>query len=433
MNNNELYKLYKKHPVISTDTRNIAPNSMFFALKGDRFNANQFADLALEKGAKVVVIDEEGYAKDERYILVSNVLQSLQELAKVHRSQLRIPIIGITGTNGKTTTKELLNSVLSVRFNTFSTAGNLNNHIGVPLTLLSIDEEVEIAVIEMGANHPGEIDFLCRIAQPSHGLITNVGKAHLEGFGSFEGVKSTKAELYHYLSNQGGTLFLQADNEHLRNMLDGLSMKEVVTYGLSSGKDITGTLISADPMLSVCWQKKGAINQYTADTHLTGTYNLENILASVAVGNHFGLTAEQINKGLNIYKPTNNRSQVIQTATNRIIADYYNANSSSMLAALDNLYHLKSIYKVAVLGDMFEMGEESESEHQRVLDKALSLGLSRVIFVGEMFFSLQNERAEFYRDINDAKKGLSNSPIKDSTVLLKASRGMAFENLIDLL
>lgn len=434
MNNNELYELYKKYPNISTDTRNIGIDSIFFALKGDRFNANQFADLALDKGAKAVVIDEEDYARDDRYIVVKNVLESLQELAKLHRSHLHIPVIGITGTNGKTTTKELLNSVLSTRYTTFATAGNLNNHIGVPLTLLSIGEAVEVAVIEMGANHPGEIDFLCHIAQPTYGLITNVGKAHLEGFGSFEGVKNTKAELYRYVSKQGGTLFLQSDNEHLLEMMGELSVKEVITYGLVPEKDVTGTLISADPMLSIGWHKKGGGGrQYIVNTHLTGTYNVENILASIAVGVHFGLTSDQINEGVSNYKPRNNRSQVIQTVANRIIADYYNANPSSMLAALENLFHLQAAHKVAVLGDMFEMGEEAESEHKLVLDQALSLDLNRVIFVGEMFFGLRDERAEFYKTIDDAKKALSNFQIKGSTVLLKASRGMAFENLIELL
>lgn len=431
MHSNELYKLYKQYPIISTDTRKISPDSIFFALKGEKFNANEFADSALEKGAKAVVIDQKSYAKDERYILVDDVLKALQELANYHRKQLNIPIIAITGTNGKTTTKELLKSVLAVKYNTFATQGNLNNHIGVPLTLLSIDDQVEIAVVEMGANHPKEIEFLCHIAEPTHGLITNVGKAHLEGFGSFEGVKQTKGELYTYLEQHEGVLFLQADNEHLTGMLAGRKMKNTITYGFAADRDIVGELKAANPTLSIVWRRAGADLHNMLETQLTGTYNTENILAAIAVGNYFGLTDEEINTGLRTYQPTNSRSQLIQTTDNLVIADYYNANSSSMLAALDNLSHLQAAHKTAVLGDMFEMGAEAMEEHQRVVERALHLDLDRLILVGKTFFALRDSKAEYYENIDQAKQAIVESKIKGSTVLLKASRGMAFEQLIE--
>src|SRR5690606_7899062 len=358
MHIDELYRLYRQYPRVCTDTRNILPDSIFFALKGERFNANTFAEEALSLGARYVVIDEAQYQKDERYILVDDVLQALQQLANHHRKQLHIPFIGVTGTNGKTTTKELLYAVLSQKFRVLATKGNLNNHIGVPLTLLSISEDVEAAIIEMGANHPEEIAFLCGLAEPTHGLITNVGKAHLEGFGSFEGVKKTKGELYDYLKSHDGVLFLQADNAHLVEMEQARGVNKVVRYGFSEGNDIIGRLEIANPFLTVSWHKNGGTD-YKITTHLTGSYNTENILAAVAVGDYFGLTATEINAGVEGYVPTNNRSQITKTADNTVIADYYNANASSMAAALDNIAVIAGNKKVIILGDMFEMGEES--------------------------------------------------------------------------
>ncbi len=427
-----LYSHFLKYPAISTDTRNIQPGSLFFALKGANFNGNAFAADALEKGARYAIIDEPQYQKDERFLLVSDVLASLQALARHHRAHLHIPIIGITGTNGKTTTKELVHAVLSQQFNTYATKGNLNNHIGVPLTVLSITKQTEIAIVEMGANHPGEIAFLCGIAQPTHGLITNVGKAHLEGFGSFEGVKRTKGELYDYLANHDETLFLQQDNPLLREMAMTRRVNKLVTYGFSADNDISGELLSANPLLEVRWRSRSG-SHHTIRTQLTGSYNTENILAAVCIGQHFDVSPEAINHGISNYTPANNRSQITKTTHNTVIRDYYNANASSMVAALENLRMLDADKKVVILGDMFEMGDDSYEEHGNVVDQAVSLGASRVIFVGKAFLQHQRSGAEFYETTDAAKEALHRHPLKDALVLLKASRGMAFEKLIDTL
>ncbi|MEJ5055328.1 UDP-N-acetylmuramoyl-tripeptide--D-alanyl-D-alanine ligase [Sphingobacterium sp. MYb382] len=435
MNIQELYKLYQQYPVVSTDTRNIQPDSIFFALKGDKFNANTFATEALAAGARYVVLDDPLYAQaDERYILVDDALTALQQLANHHRKQLHIPFVGITGTNGKTTTKELLYAVLSQGFKTYATRGNLNNHIGVPLTLLAIGSDVEMAIIEMGANHQGEIAFLCAIAEPTHGLITNVGKAHLEGFGSFEGVRKTKGELYDYLKKTDGILFLQGDNSWLEEMEAQRGIDKVVRYGFSPNNALIGKLEQADPLLSFSWFEKSKPTVLsTVHTHLVGSYNLENILAAVAVGLYFDLTPTAINEGIAGYVPTNNRSQVTRTEKNIVIADYYNANASSMAAALDNMAVIAAEQKVIVLGDMFEMGDESFLEHEKVIEKALAIGVERLIFVGKAFYEQRNDQAEFYETTEAAKVALLANPIAGSTVLLKGSRGMAFENLIGVL
>ncbi|TYR37651.1 UDP-N-acetylmuramoyl-tripeptide--D-alanyl-D-alanine ligase [Sphingobacterium phlebotomi] len=429
----QLHSLYKVHHAVSTDTRNITSDSIFFALKGERFNANEFAGQALESGANWAVVDEAKYVVDERYILVEDVLATLQELARYHRRQLNIPFVGITGTNGKTTTKELLYAVLSQRFKTYATKGNLNNHIGVPLTLLSIDDSIEMAVIEMGANHQQEIAFLCDIAAPTHGLITNVGKAHLEGFGSFDGVKKAKGELYDFLKMQDGVLFLQGDNEYLHGMEMQRGISKTVRYGFSSENDIVGRLEYANPLLCVSWKIRDVDEYHTVQTQLTGSYNTENILAAIAVGHFFGIDDAHINQGILAYTPTNNRSQISRTAHNTVIADYYNANVSSMEAALANLAVIEAQHKVIVLGDMFELGEDAAKEHRRMVEKALAIGADRTIFVGEAFHAYQSPKAEFYETTDNAKEALSERPIVNSTVLLKASRGMAFEKLMEVL
>lgn len=429
----QIYPLYKESCAVSTDTRNIIPGSMFFALKGERFNANAFAAQALEKGARWAVVDEAEYALDDRYILVDDVLTTLQDLARHHRCQLDIPVIGITGTNGKTTTKELLYTVLSQRFKTYATKGNLNNHIGVPLTLLAIDDSIEIAIIEMGANHQQEIAFLCDIAMPTHGLITNVGKAHLEGFGSFEGVKKAKGELYDFLKEQHGVLFLQADNTHLVGMEGERAIAQVIRYGFSPGQDIVGRLEYANPFLCVSWKTSESTVYYTIQTQLTGSYNTENILAAVAVGHFFGVDDHAINQGIATYNPTNNRSQITKTERNTVIADYYNANVSSMEAALSNMEVVEAAHKAIILGDMFELGEDASREHRAVIDRALALGAERIIFVGKEFFVHQSSAAEFYPTTDQAKEALQTRPIINSMILLKASRGMAFEKLMGVL
>ncbi|MCC2599897.1 UDP-N-acetylmuramoyl-tripeptide--D-alanyl-D-alanine ligase [Sphingobacterium sp. FBM7-1] len=429
----QLYQLYKACSAISTDTRNIPPSSIFFALKGDRFNANTFAARALESGAKWAVVDDEAYATDERFILVDDVLTTLQALARYHRQQLDIPVIGITGTNGKTTTKELLHAVLSQRFRTYATPGNLNNHIGVPLSLLAIDDGIEVAVIEMGANHQEEIAFLCSITAPTHGLITNVGKAHLEGFGSFDGVKKAKGELYDFLKMHDGVLFLQGDNKYLREMEMQRGISKIVRYGFSPANDIVGRLEYANPLLCVSWKIRDAEVYQTVETQLTGSYNTENILAAIAVGHFFGIDDVHINQGIVTYTPTNNRSQITKTGQNVVIADYYNANVSSMEAALANLEVIEAEHKVIVLGDMFELGDDAAKEHRYVVDKALAIDADRTIFVGEAFYAHQNTKAEFYETTDNAKEALREHPVVNSTILLKASRGMAFEKLMEIL
>jgi len=427
----ELYRIYRTFPHVSTDTRQIGQDSIFFALKGVNFNGNAFADQAIAVGAKYVIIDEPAYKKGENYILVDDVLTTLQELAKFHRLQLHIPFIGVTGTNGKTTTKELLYAVLSQKYKTYATQGNLNNHIGVPLTLLAIDDSYEMAIVEMGANHIGEIAFLCGIAQPTHGLITNVGKAHLEGFGSFEGVKKAKGELYDYLQSHKGILFLQRNNQHLSEMADARKIEQTITYGLSESNDVFGRLIAADPYLSIVWQTQDDQRVFEARTNLTGSYNLENFLAAITVGLHFGIDPSEIKQGIESYVPKNNRSQITKTGRNTVIADFYNANASSMSAALDNMSALSVPHKVVILGDMFELGDESYEEHCKVVLKAKGLALDRLIFVGEEFYKHKDEHAEFYESTESAKEAVAS--ISDNFVLLKASRGMAFEKLLTIL
>lgn len=430
-----LYKLYQENPVISTDTRTIPEGSIFFALRGEKFNANTFAAQALAAGARYVVVDEANYAVGDRCILVDDVLSTLQQLANFHRQQLTIPVIGVTGTNGKTTTKELLYAVLSQKFKTYATKGNLNNHIGVPLTLLAIQDNMEVAIIEMGANHLGEIGFLCRIAEPTCGLITNVGKAHLEGFGSFEGVKKTKGELYDFLKKTDGLLFLQGDNTHLAEMEKQRGINQVIRYGFSSTNDIIGKLETANPLLTISWRihQEGGAAPSIVQTNLTGSYNTENILAAIAVGLHFGLTKAEVNAGIQSYVPTNNRSQITKTATNVVIADYYNANASSMAAALDNIDVIEASKKAIILGDMFEMGEESFVEHQKVIAKAQAIGVDRLIFVGKAFYGQREASGEFYQTTEEALQALRSNPIAGCTILLKASRGMAFEKLMEVL
>jgi len=427
----DLYTYFKIHPKISTDTRKIEPGSIFFALKGANFNGNAFAGEALQKGAAFAVIDEIAFKKDERYLVVDDVLEALQALAVFHRKTLHIPVIGITGTNGKTTTKELLYAVLKQKYSTYATRGNLNNHIGVPLSLLDIQAETEIAIIEMGANHQQEIARLCQIARPTHGLITNVGKAHLEGFGSFEGVKRAKGELYDFIAETGGTLFLQGDNPILSAMVNERAFKEIKTYGLGTQNEVSGQLLMASPFLSIAWREPKKTIE--VQTQLTGSYNTENVLAAVCVGQYFGVDGKKIKDGLAAYRPQNNRSQIVQTKRNTVICDYYNANASSMQAALDNLKSFPDKHKVVILGDMFELGEDTYVEHQKVITEALTLGAQSCIFVGKAFFEQKDMRAQFYENTQRAIEALRKRSITGALVLLKASRGMGFEKIMEVL
>ncbi|HEY1024663.1 MAG TPA: UDP-N-acetylmuramoyl-tripeptide--D-alanyl-D-alanine ligase, partial [Sphingobacteriaceae bacterium] len=367
---------------------------MFVALKGENFDANTFAAEALEKGAAFAIVDDPDVEKDGRFLLTTDSLKALQDLATYHRRQLQIPFMGITGTNGKTTTKELVCSVLSQHYKAFATQGNLNNHIGVPLTILSIGRDTEIAIIEMGANHQNEIGFLCGIAQPTHGLITNVGKAHLEGFGGFEGVKIAKGELYRYLAETGGVAFVNQDNTHLMEMSRRHRLKDIIYYGTRPENFVTGTLAESSP-LQIDWKKDAAASSVTSN--LTGIYNFENILSAITVGCYFNLSKEEINNGISTYFPTNNRSQIKTTEKNTVICDYYNANPSSMGVALENLASITGDNKAFILGDMFELGDDSESEHKAIVEKGLQLPAARKIFIGNEFFKLRKEPGEFYR------------------------------------
>jgi UDP-N-acetylmuramoyl-tripeptide--D-alanyl-D-alanine ligase len=440
MTTEQLYQIYQIHNVISTDTRKIAPGSIFFALKGDKFDANTFAEQAIAAGAAYAVIDNPAYQLGERYILVEDVLTTLQDLARYHRRQLNIPVIGLTGTNGKTTTKELINSVLSQQFKTYATQGNLNNHIGVPLTILSVNNTHQAAVIEMGANHQKEIELLSSIAQPSHGLITNVGKAHLEGFGGVEGVKKGKGELYDYLKASNGITFVNSDSTDLMAMQYARSLSNLVFYGsIDLTNLVSGQLIENSPYLTLQWTNNETGKSYEVKSQLTGAYNLDNILAAICIGVYFTLTAEQINAGISGYQPKNNRSQITTTATNTLICDYYNANPSSMFVAIENLGKLNADYKVLVLGDMFEMGQESAAEHEAVIRKALATPVNGRIFIGAEFYKTKENidhqlsiGDKFYPTAEDAIIGLKTTPIKNATILIKGSRGMALERLVEL-
>jgi UDP-N-acetylmuramoyl-tripeptide--D-alanyl-D-alanine ligase len=426
----ELYSLYLQHPQICTDTRKIISGCMFFALKGDNFNGNVYAKQALELGASFTIIDERSFCVNDSYILVEDVLTTLQNLATYHRKQLKIPVIGLTGSNGKTTTKELINAVLSQKFKTSATVGNLNNHIGVPLTLLAIPADTEIAIVEMGANHQKEIEMLSNICKPNYGLITNVGKAHLEGFGGFEGVKKGKGELYNFLENSAGTLFLNTDNPHLKEMMADKKFKETITYGTDTSNYLSGKLIAYDPFLSVEWHS-GQITS-SVKSNLTGSYNFENILVAIAIGLKFGLAADEINTGIANYHPQNSRSQIIKTSHNTVIGDYYNANPSSMLAAIKNINQLKADKKVLILGDMFELGVEAEQEHSNVIVDALRYNINECIFIGKEFVKAsKSAQAKFFETTAEAEKYLNKYPIRNALVLLKGSRGMKLENLMN--
>jgi UDP-N-acetylmuramoyl-tripeptide--D-alanyl-D-alanine ligase len=427
-----LYQHYLKHPVICTDTRSITPGCLFFALRGDNFDANTFAEKALTNGAAYAIIDNLAYKTSKQCILVPDVLSTLQDLAKHHRKQLNIPVIGLTGSNGKTTTKELIKAVLSEKYKTFATKGNLNNHIGVPLSILSLTNDIEIAVIEMGANHQKEIEFLCTIARPTHGLITNIGMAHLDGFGGFEGVKKGKAELYAYLKNNHGIAFINRTNPYLLEMSAAADLDKIVYYGTEVTDAISGKLVKTDPLIEISWSDKSG--NYETSVNLTGSYNFENILASICIGAFFDVTPAQINKGLSGYFPNNNRSQITKTESNTVICDFYNANPSSMTAALNNIALLSSSRKAVIIGDMFELGDESAEQHNLIAEQAEQLNVETLIFIGKYFYALKDKyKGNFFSTPNEAYAFLKENPIKDNLVLLKGSRGMALEQLLPLL
>ncbi len=427
MNINKLYELFLHSSGVSIDTRKIKPGSMFFALKGANFDGNIFASKALEEGAAYAVVDNPEIAKNANYILVSNVLNTLQELATFHRKKLGIPIIAITGTNGKTTTKELAASVLSKKYKITYTQGNLNNHIGVPLTLLSIGLDTEMAVVEMGANHIGEINQLCEIAQPDYGLITNIGKAHLEGFGSIEGIKQTKAELYRFLEKNNGHIFINGENDILLGLI-----KEKINfsaYGNYENSLANGTITHAEAFLEVNSQIDN--KNIHIRTKLIGAYNLENVLAAICVGSYFKVAPDEIKNALENYVPGNNRSQLIEHGSNKIIMDAYNANPTSMHTSIKNFLSLKHPNKILILGDMLELGKDSHNEHQKIVDLIKNESISRIFLVGSNFCQTSiNDKITCFPEVTELTKHIQNYPIKDSLCFIKGSRGVKLETIL---
>lgn len=423
----ELYKCFMECGKVTTDSRNCPEGSMFIALKGETFNGNAFAAQALKQGCRYAVIDESEYA-GEGTILVDNSLQALQQLANYHRRQLKTPVIGITGTNGKTTTKELISTVLSRKFNTLYTEGNFNNHIGVPLTLLRLTKEHEMAVVEMGANHPGEIKTLVHIAEPDYGIITNVGKAHLQGFGSFEGVIRTKGELYDFLRAKGGaTIFIQNENPYLNGIAEGLTC---VRYGQTAGLYVSGELISCSPFLSFRWTAEGVSHE--VNTHLIGSYNLDNMLAAAAIGRYFGVSDDDISSALVSYLPHNNRSQLKETADNKLIVDAYNANPTSMMAALKNFRQVEAPHKMVILGDMKELGEASREEHQKVVDYLKECGFDRVVLVGPEFAAATHSYQTF-QHVDEVLADIRMHKPQGYYILIKGSNSMKLSQLPEYL
>lgn len=420
----DLYQIYLKHPQVQTDTRKLMPGDLFFALKGPSFNGNQFARQALETGAAYAIIDEKEFYIDGRTILVEDVLTCLQELAGYHRNQLTIPVIAITGSNGKTTTKELVHAVLSSRYRTYTTEGNLNNHIGIPLTLLKIKQDAEIAVVEMGANHQKEIEGYCRYTQPSHGIITNCGKAHLEGFGGVEGVRKGKGELYDYLRQHQGTAFVMWDYDYLRSMSSGI--KEIITYGTQDAS-INGTALKSEPFLEATIQFGG--ERVTISSQLVGDYNLPNLLVAVTVGSYFKIDLQQIKTAIENYVPGNSRSQLVEQDGNKIVLDAYNANPSSMKLAIENFSKGDTDNKILFLGAMAELGEESLAEHQAIVSLIAQHKWKQVILVGGDFLKLNHPFISL-PDSTAARNWYLEQELKGATLLIKGSRSMKMEKVL---
>ncbi len=431
----ELYKYFlESGQLICTDTRKLEKGSVFFALKGDNFNANEFAEKAIESGCRLAVVDESKYLTRPGIVLVENVLKTLQRLANLHRRHFDKPVLAITGSNGKTTHKELIHAVLSKKFNTLATVGNLNNHIGVPLTLLKIKSDHEFAIIEMGANHQGEIDELCRIAEPDFGLITNIGKAHLEGFGGIEGVKKGKSELYKFIKGRNGKVFINGDDDVLNELA---FEQDKITYGARKLYDVIGKNCTAGDTVSFKyttrygekdWNKVEMIN-----TQITGSYNFINCLAAACVGHYFKVDESGIKTALETYVPAMNRSQLVKTAKNTILLDAYNANPNSMRAAIENFASYRSEHKLLLLGDMFELGDYSKEEHQKLVELLVQNRFDHVILVGEEFFKLPENNYLKFKTTNECKDYLQKNNIEGTTILIKGSRGMKMEALQEVL
>jgi len=426
MNIEVLYQLYLQFPSLQTDTRRLKKGDLFFALKGPIFNGNQFAQQAIDAGAAYAIIDEKEFAIEGKTIVVNDVLETLQQLAKYHRQQFNIPFIAITGSNGKTTTKELIHAVLSSSFTTYTTEGNLNNHIGVPLTLLKIKEGAQMAVIEMGANHQKEIESYCKIALPTHGLITNCGKAHLEGFGGVEGVRKGKGELYDSLRQNSGTAFVMLDYDYLRDMSKGIP--HIITYGTKHA-DVTGAVTESDPFLKVHFDK-GFQGQVA--TQLVGSYNLPNVLAAVTIGKHFGVTDGKIKRAIEEYAPSNSRSQLMQKGTNKIILDAYNANPSSMKLAIENFANTKADNKILVLGSMAELGESSGEEHKNITDIIAKYSWQHVVLVGKYFEATSHPFIQLSSS-EAAAAWIKQQNLQHSYLLIKGSRSAQMEKVLEAL
>ena len=425
INIEELYKIYLKNPSVQTDTRKLKQGDIYFALKGANHNGNAYAKLALESGASYSVVDEDIDGEDSRIIRVDDVLTTLQQLSKFHRLQFDIPFIAITGSNGKTTTKELIHVVLSSKYKTYTTEGNLNNHIGVPLTILKIKKDAEMAVIEMGANHQKEIEGYCKYALPTHALITNCGKAHLEGFGGVEGVRKGKGELFDFIRMNQGSVFLFNDYDYLIKMAEGIN--SVKTYGTIQA-DLVGDVSDDNQFLSVS-VKKGA-NIDGINTQLVGGYNLPNVLAAVCIGKAFEVPDDKIKSALESYQPSNSRSQLIKKDSNEIILDAYNANPSSMKLSIENFAKMSGNKKILMLGSMAELGDESQHEHQQLVDLIKSYSWNQVVLVGSAFSEI-HESFNYFSKVDEAKDWFKSQGFTEAQILIKGSRSMQMEKLLD--
>lgn len=427
----EIYSIFQKCTGVTTDSRKCGPGLMFFALKGERFDGNEFVRGALEQGCPYAVMDNAGLydAQDSRMILVDNVLSTLQQVAALHRRTLGTPVIGITGTNGKTTTKELTNAVMSTTYNVLCTQGNLNNSIGVPLTVLGLKPEHEYAIVEMGASHPGDIKELVEVSQPDFGLITNVGKAHLLGFGSFEGVKRTKGELYDWLREHDGTAFVNRDNEHLQQMCKGLPLIEYGKPG-HDGLLVEGEVLECNPFVKFRW-RSGKGEWHTVQTSLIGAYNVDNALAAITIGLKFGVKEQDASEAVANYKPQNNRSQLTETGRNSLVVDAYNANPTSMAAALENFSMIKAQDKMLILGDMRELGEASDAEHRKIVEEIVKYGFTQVWLVGSEFAKAADGSGfRLFADVDEVNKALESEKIAGKTILIKGSNSIGLTKTI---
>jgi len=423
----ELYSIFLKHRIVSTDSRQIVPGCLFFALKGDNFDGNKYTKVALDAGAAFSVIDDLSY-DGEQTLLVNDVLEALQLLAQKHRRKYNIPVLAITGSNGKTTTKELINAVLSQQYYVTATKGNLNNHIGVPLTLLGISDETQIAIIEMGANHQGEIAQLCTLAEPTHGLITNIGKAHLGGFGGYEGVIKAKSELYKWLRSSGGEVFVNGGNPLLVELSTGIKR---TLYGSQEGGFSLGKVGENTKMLSIDWINGD--NTISLETNLVGNYNFENVMAAICVGSYFKVPSGKVKAAINSYLPSNSRSQAMKTAHNSIILDAYNANPTSMQLAIENFRQVKALHKIVILGDMLELGDESLAEHLAVVNLVDNSAFDNVILVGPDFKKVAEEKFICFTTSDEARDWLIKQQLQNYTILVKGSRGIKMEKVLEAL